>query len=139
MPPVASPSFEEARAQVETARETVQTRKNEVQEAERRLAEAHSALRGAEDQLAEYEAAVDRSATDAVVFHAVQSRLLEDDDLSDVAIAARVANGFVTLSGNVPNVKLRDRAIEIARSTPGVGNVESRIQVPVSSAKEADR
>jgi hypothetical protein len=28
---------------------------------------------------------VDRSATDAVVFHAVQSRLLEDDDLSDAS------------------------------------------------------
>jgi osmotically-inducible protein OsmY len=82
---------------------------------------------------------VDRSATDDVLFRTVQKRLLEDDDLSNVAIAARVSKGVVTLSGSVPNAKLRDRALEIARTTPGAGHVESRIEVQVSAAEEADR
>jgi osmotically-inducible protein OsmY len=67
----------------------------------------------------------------------VQKRLLEDGDLSDVAIAARVSNGIVTLSGSVPNAKLRDRALEIARAAPGVGSVESRIEV--AAEKDADQ
>jgi osmotically-inducible protein OsmY len=134
----ASQAVEEARVQVEQARETVETRESEVKQAEERLAEARSALREVESELAQREVVVNRSATDAVLFRAVQKRLLEDDDLSKVAIAARVSKGVVTLSGSVPNAKLRDQAVEIARKTPGVGSVESRIEVPVSAAKEAD-
>jgi osmotically-inducible protein OsmY len=135
----ASQAVEEARVQVEKARETVETRESEVKEAEERLSEARSALREAESEFVQREAVVNRSATDAVLFRAVQKRLLEDGDLSDVAIAARVSKGVVTLSGSVPNAKLRDQAVEIARTTPGVGSVESRIEVPVSAAKETDR
>lgn len=134
----ASQAVEEARVQVEQARETVETRESEVKQAEERLAEARSALREAESEFSQREAVVNRGATDAVLFRAVQRQLLEDDDLSDVAIAARVSKGVVTLSGSVPNAKLRDQAVEIARTTPGVGSVESRIEVPVSAAKEAD-
>jgi osmotically-inducible protein OsmY len=134
----ASQAVEEARVQVEKARETVETRESEVKEAEERLSEARSALREAESEFAQREAVVNRSATDAVLFRAVQKRLLEDGDLSKVAIAARVSKGVVTLSGSVPNAKLRDQAVEIARTTPGVSSVESRIEVPLSAAKEAD-
>jgi osmotically-inducible protein OsmY len=135
----ASQAVEEARAEVEKARETVEAREEEASKAQERLAEARSALREAEGELAQREAVVNRSATDAVLFRAVQKRLLEDDDLSEVAIAARVSQGVVTLSGSVPNAKLRDQAVEVARATPGVGRVESRIEVPISAAKEADR
>jgi osmotically-inducible protein OsmY len=134
----ASQAVAEARVQVEQARETVEARESEVKEAEERLAEARAALREAESRFEQREAVVSRSATDAVLFRAVQKQLLEDDDLSEVAIAARVSKGVVTLSGSVPNAKLRDQAVEIAGATPGVGRVESRIEVPVSAAKEAD-
>ena len=129
----ASQAVAETRAQVEKARETVQTREGEVKEAQGRLAEARSALREVESEFAQREAVVNRSATDAVLFRAVQKRLLEDEDLSEVAIAARVSKGVVTLSGSVPDAKLRDRALEIARTTPGAGNVESRIEVQVAA------
>jgi osmotically-inducible protein OsmY len=135
----ASRAVEEARAEVAKDREAVQVLESEVQEAQQRLADARSVLREAESELARRETAVDRSATDDVLFRTVQKRLLEDDDLSNVAIAARVSKGVVTLSGSVPNAKLRDRALEIARTTPGAGNVESRIEVQVSAAEEADR
>jgi osmotically-inducible protein OsmY len=125
----ASQALEEARARVEEGREAVQELEGEVQEAQKRLTDARAALREAESELAKRESAVDLSATDDVLFRSVQKRLLEDDDLSDVAIAARVSKGVVTLSGSVPNAKLRDRALEIARETPGVGSVQSRIEV----------
>jgi osmotically-inducible protein OsmY len=135
----ASQAVEETRAEVEKARETVETREGEAEQAQERLAEARAALREAESELAKREAVVNRSATDAVLFRAVQKRLLEDEDLSKVAIAARVSKGAVTLSGSVPDAKLRDRAVEIARATPGVTRVESLIEVPVSAPKEAER
>lgn len=135
----ASKAVEEVRAEVEKAREMVEAREREAKRAQEQLAEARSALREAESRLAQREAVVDRSATDTVLFRSVQKRLLEDEDLSEVAIAARVSKGAVTLSGSVPDAKLRDQAVEIARTTPGVASVESLIAVPVSADKEADR
>jgi osmotically-inducible protein OsmY len=129
----ASQAVDEARSRVGTAREVVTARESEVKDAKKRLAEAQTALHDAQTELATNEAAVDRNATDAVLFRTVQQRLLEDDDLAKVAIAASVTNGTVTLSGSVPNGELRDRAVEVARATPGVQKVQSRIEVPVAA------
>ena len=77
------------------------------------------------------------SATDDVLFRTVQSRLLEDDELESVAISAIVKEGVVTLSGVVPGTELREHALEIVRSTPGVASVESQIELlPAVSAPE---
>jgi len=135
----ASAAVEEARAQVSADRESVQALEAEAAKVDKQLAEARAVLREAENELAQRESAVNRSATDSVLFRAVQKQLLEDDDLSNVAIAARVSKGVVTLSGSVPNAKLRDRALEVARATPGVGRVESQIEVQVSADKKAGR
>jgi osmotically-inducible protein OsmY len=135
----ANRAVEEVRDQVEEARESVRKLETLAEEAQKQLADARSALREAESELARRAEAVDRSATDDVLFRTVQRRLLEDDDLSDVAIAARVSEGVVTLSGTVPDAALRDRALEVARETPGVGNVESRIAVQVAAPKGEDR
>jgi len=133
----ASQAVAEARSRVETARAAVEKREAEVEEAKQRLADARASLREAQESVAKYEESVDRSATDAVLFRSVQKQLLEDRALKDVAIGARVDNGVVTLSGSVPNAKLRDRAVEIARKAPGVDRVESRIEVPVAAGKPA--
>ena len=135
----ASRAVADAQAQVDRGREVVQARESELEEAQKRLAEARSALRQSESELAQRETAVDRSATDDVLFRTVQKQLLEDGDLKKVAIAARVSKGVVTLSGAVPDEKLRDRALEIAQAAPGVVRVESRIEVRGSEKKEAER
>jgi osmotically-inducible protein OsmY len=134
----ASQAVEQARNRVENARATVEQRETEVEEAKRRLTEARSVLRDEQEKVAKYEESVDRNATDAVLFRTVQKRLLEDRELRDVAIAARVDHGTVTLSGSVPNAKLRDRALEVAKETPGVNHVESLIDVPVAAGKPAE-
>lgn len=135
----ASQAVAEARSNAEAARATVEKREAEVEQAKQRLTEARATLREAEQNVARYEESVDRSATDAVLFRTVQKRLLEDGSLEDVAISARVDDGVVTLSGSVPNARLRDRAVEIARKTPGVDRVESRIEVPVAAGKPAEK
>jgi osmotically-inducible protein OsmY len=125
----ASKQVEKTRSAREVAAEKVKQREADVEQAQAKLEEARAALRKIEEELAKREAKVDRSATDEVLFRAVQKRLLDDAKLASVAIAAHVNNGLVTLTGNVPDAKLRDRATEVARETPGVQRVESQVQV----------
>jgi osmotically-inducible protein OsmY len=125
----ASKEVEKTRSARENAAETVNQREADVKQAQAKLEEARAALRKIEAELAKREAKVDRSATDEVLFRAVQKRLLDDAKLASVAIAAHVNNGLVTLTGNVPDAKLRDRATEVARETPGVQRVESQVQI----------
>ena len=115
----------------------MEERQAEFKAAQEELAAAREALREAEAQLSGFEAKVNLSATDVVLFRSVQKRLLDDGALKDVAIAARVDKGVVSLSGTVPDSKIRDRAVEVARATPGVTSVESRLQI-VKPAKSGD-
>lgn len=133
----ASEAANEARSQVEVTRDAVQKREAEVQEAQQRLTEARADLRKAQDEVAKREATVDRNATDAVLFRAIQKQLLEDRGLEGVAISASVRNGVVTLSGNVPEQQASDRAFEIAKAAPGVARVENRVKVVTSDPPEA--
>lgn len=127
----ASEAADAAKERVASARATVETREAEVKAAQQRLADARAALREAEEEYSKREQTVDRNATDAVLFRAVQKRLLEDDRLESVAIAATVDDGVVTLTGSVPNAKLSDHAALVASQTPGVESVTNRIQVDV--------
>jgi hyperosmotically inducible protein len=97
------------------------------------LAEARAELRERESRIAEIEKELGAHATDPVLFRMVQKELLDDDDLEDVAIAARVEHGVVTLSGVVEKEKLRLRAVELAESVPGVVSVQDRIQIKGSN------
>ena len=130
----ASAAAEAARVELEEAKAQVEEERERVQAAQVDLDAAESTRREVELRLAEAESRVARAATDDVLFGAVQRRLHEDADLEDVAISARVQRGVVTLDGVVAAAELRDRAVEIARNTPGVSRVESRIQVPVAPA-----
>ena len=141
----ASKAAAETRSEVEMAAEKVKQRETEVEQAQAKLEEARVAFRKIKQELAKREAKVDSSATDEVLFRAVQKRLLEDGALASVAIAAHVNNGLVTLTGNVPDAELRDRAIVVARETPGVQRVESHVHVvaprtePKSSEKKTPK
>lgn len=97
------------------------------------LAEARGELRQRESRIAEIEKELGDHATDPVLFRMVQKELLDDDDLEDVAIAASVERGVVTLSGVVEKEKLRQRAVELAESVPGVVSVQDRIQIKGSN------
>lgn len=126
----------EARLEVEEAEQEVEERRAAVQAAERELAEAEGELEAARDRLAAKESQVDLTASDAALFRTIQKRLLEDDELEDVAISARIDRGIAFLYGRVPSAELRDHAVEIAESTPGISSVESRIELEVDVASD---
>ena len=58
----------------------------------------------------------------------VRERLDGDAQFKDAEIRVRTDNGVVTLMGNVPTVKAKDRAVEMARKTPGVRAVRNELQ-----------
>jgi len=126
----------EAAQTVERARELLEERELGVAEAETARDEALAELRELESQLNEAEAAVGLHATDDVLFRTVQKQLLEDPELAEVAIAASVRDGIVTLTGAVPDAALRDHAVEVTAQVAGVSGVESQIRVPISAAPQ---
>ena len=119
----------DARAAVQEAQEQVDETQESLEQAQSDVEAARQELRDAESRLAEVESKVDFRATDALLFRAIQKRLLEADELTDLAIRAEVVRGGVTLHGSVSRPEARDTAIEIAKSVPGVARVDSRIEV----------
>jgi osmotically-inducible protein OsmY len=122
----------QAQGDLDAAKETVVAREADVAAARQALELARVAVRTAETQLADRKAEIDRGTADTLLFRAVQQRLLEDDQLDSVAVAATVSDGVVVLSGSVEDADQRDRAVAITREIPGVEGVESRIQTPVA-------
>ena len=68
------------------------------------------------------------SAKDEELTKAVRERLDTDAQFKDTEIRIRTDNSVVTLMGSVPNGKAKDRAVELARKTPGVRAVRSELQ-----------
>lgn len=114
---------------VDQAREEVGARQAVVDEAQKELEEAKTELRTREQALREAKSHVGLRATDTALFRSVQRNLLEDEELESLAIAVRVSKSVVTLEGSVSEEDDRARAEEIARSTPGVVNLENLIEV----------
>lgn len=128
--------LERIEARVERAREAFQERRRARDEAERALEKARAELEEAEQQLAEARADIAEHADDALLFREVQGRLLEDRELEDVAISARVDERVVTLQGSVPSEVQRERAAEIAREVAGVERVVNQIAIDAAPAPE---
>ena len=61
----------------------------------------------------------------------VRSSMLADPLLKDADLSVGARDGVVTLKGAVVDLAQFDRAIELARKTPGVDKVVSRLQVEV--------
>ena len=114
---------------VHEAREEVDAQQAAVNQAQLLLEEAMAELQSREEALLEAKSRVGLKATDTTLFRSVQRNLLEDEGLESLAIAVRVSRGVVTLEGSVPEADDSARAEEIARSTPGVVNLDNLIEV----------
>jgi len=121
--------LDQARDAVTAAREEVDERTLAAEQTREELAEAQETLLRAEQELAKARARVGVHATDDVLFREVQTRLLDDDQLEGLAIAARVEKGIVTLSGQASSNEQRERAAELAAAIPGVLGVDNRIAI----------
>jgi hyperosmotically inducible periplasmic protein len=66
---------------------------------------------------------------DATITGRVKTALLNDPGVSGLRIDVDTFKGVVTLSGGVKSRAEADRAVAIARKTPGVVDVKSTLQV----------
>ena len=142
---------EVARTGLDSARDEYGKREAAYQEARAAADEAEAELGTARQKLdaatATWDASrveVARWADDASVSRVLQQALLDEPGLATAALSARVEQGVALLEGTVPNDAVRERAVAIARGTPGVADVQSRITVaagapapPAAAAPEA--
>ena len=128
-----SAQLAEIESEVEQARMEVERSDTEASKAGDALERAREALEEAEQRFADARKRVAKAASDAVVFRAVQQRLLDEADLEGVAISARVQRRTVTLEGSVPNELLKKRAQEVALDATGVETVINQITVDVAA------
>jgi hyperosmotically inducible protein len=68
-------------------------------------------------------------ASDATITGTVKLKLAADTHLSAREINVDTANRVVTLNGRVATAELIDKAVEIAKSVPGVKDVKSNLEV----------
>ena len=68
---------------------------------------------------------------DDEITKSIRDRMAADEQLKSTSIRVRADNGMVTLMGMVPTVKVKDRAAELARKTPGVRAVRNELQLKV--------
>jgi osmotically-inducible protein OsmY len=128
-----SAQLTEIESEVDQARIEVERRDAEASQAGDALERAREALEEAEQRFADASERVAKAASDAVVFRAVQQRLLDDGDLEGVAISARVQRRTVTLEGSVPSEALKLRAQEVASGATGVETVINQITIDVAA------
>ena len=69
---------------------------------------------------------------DGTITARVKTALLNDPDVGGLRIDVDTFKGVVTLSGAVKSPAERDKAITIARKTPGVKDVKSTLQITSS-------
>jgi osmotically-inducible protein OsmY len=69
------------------------------------------------------------SAADTSISGIIRQRFSQDPDVSRYTIGIRTVAGNVTLSGTVGSYPVRDKAVQLARTTDGVRAVDSRIVV----------
>jgi osmotically-inducible protein OsmY len=69
---------------------------------------------------------------------AVDRRFSRDPDVPFDAIDVSAANGIVSLSGTVPHLWARDRAVQVARQTRGVRGLIDRLKVRLSGRTDQE-
>ena len=127
--PAPEERLQSAGEQLDSAQDSLESLDTRIDELEETLAALTKERRRTEGRLLTLEDRVEARATDVALFRAVQSALLEDDPLSQSAIAVDARKGVVTLTGLVKSAGLRDRAVQLAAETAGVDRVVSRIDV----------
>jgi hyperosmotically inducible protein len=76
------------------------------------------------------------SREDGVITSDVRSKIAEDERLRGLILNVNTDNGIVTVSGNARSQEQVDRAIELARNTPGVVSVNSLMKIDAASTSD---
>lgn len=67
--------------------------------------------------------------SDARITEELCERLTDDDDIDASAISVEISDGVATLTGTVPDRRMKHRAEDLAESCSGVSDVDNRLRV----------
>ena len=95
---------------------------------------ANQALRAAGETAREGAREAGHALGDVAVTARIKTALLADEGVDGASIDVDTSGGLVTLSGSLPNAAQVDRALQVARGTPGVKAVESRLTISKSKS-----
>jgi hyperosmotically inducible protein len=76
------------------------------------------------------------SREDSVITADVRSKITEDERLRGLILDVKTDNGIVTVSGKAHSQVEVDRAIELAKNTPGVVSVNSLLKIDPASTSD---
>jgi hyperosmotically inducible protein len=76
------------------------------------------------------------SREDSVITSDVRSKMTEDERLRGLILDVKTESGIVTISGKAHTQAQVDRAIELAKNTPGVVTVNSLLNIDASSTSD---
>jgi len=100
-----------------------------IEQTEVLLDELRAERRKQRDTVRTLEQRLEARATDVAIFRAVQTTLLNDEQLQEVAITVDVDDKVVTLGGVVRTKEEAGRAVNLSKQVAGVARVASRIRV----------
>jgi hyperosmotically inducible periplasmic protein len=76
------------------------------------------------------------SREDSVITSDVRSKMTEDERLRGLILDVKTDDGIVTINGKAHSQEQIDRAIELARNTPGVISVNSLLKIDATSTSD---
>ncbi len=76
------------------------------------------------------------SREDGVITSDVRSKMTEDERLRGLILDVKTEKGIVTVSGKAHSQDEIDRALELARNTPGVVSVNSMMKIDAASTSD---
>jgi hyperosmotically inducible periplasmic protein len=76
------------------------------------------------------------SREDPVITSDVRSKITEDEKLLGLILDVKTDKGIVTINGKAHSQEQIDRAIELARNTPGVVSVNSLLKIDTATASD---
>jgi len=76
------------------------------------------------------------SREDSVITTDVKNKITDDEKLRGLILNVKAHNGIVTLSGTVHSQDELNRAIELAKNTPGVVSVEQKITIDPATVSD---
>jgi hyperosmotically inducible protein len=77
--------------------------------------------------------------SDQAITADIQARLEKIQVLRNSQVTIATKDGTVTLTGTVPNVFAKDKALEAVRATPGVAVVNDQLRLEISSPQAPTR
>jgi osmotically-inducible protein OsmY len=122
-------NLKQAKQTRQDAQQTLQQKQQALANAKNDVKQAKSDLQSAKQKVAQAKQGINKTANDKVLFRTIQRKLVDDQNFSNSAISVSVNHRVATLTGTVPDQSTRKKALQTARTQPGIKHVVDSLKV----------